>query len=453
MPYTTPGVYYEEVFIQPEVSLPTGIPGFVGFATKVIATLEKLPLEIQFPPESLKDTLSYERDHQRLIFTGLMSTITRDELLALPSNNQAFKKAVEILFKNAQSVVVLNRQEEFAEKFDVASQGSENYLKEAVTGFFDNGGSRCYVARALLSKTQPSDKDKKEALLIAIDALALLIDIDLVAIPDAMTLYQEPEAIYEVQQAAIQHCAKYGDRLAILDGCRDSQLVKEQREKIAENQIGANVALYYPWIWIQVRYSIDGSLKLVPPSGHIAGIFARSDRARGVFKAPANEEIRDAVNLEVLIDNSDQGDLNAQGINCLRAFPGRGIRVWGARTLSNDSNWRYINVRRLFIAIKRWIDLHMVWAAFEPNTPQLWVRIQRELSAYLTQLWRVGALKGETPEQAFYVKCDAEINPPESREMGNVFTEIGFAPSSPAEFIFVRITHRANTTLAKLIHV
>jgi phage tail sheath protein FI len=165
-----------------------------------------------------------------------------------------------------------------------------------------------------------------------------------------------------------------------------------------------------------------------------------------VFKAPANEEIRDAVNLEVLIDNSVQGELNTQGINCLRAFPGRGIRVWGARTLSRDSNWRYINVRRLFITIKRWIDLNMVWAAFEPNTPQLWVRIQRELSAYLTQLWRAGALKGETPEQAFYVKCDAETNPPEIREVGKVVTEIGFAPSSPAEFIFVRITHRATTT-------
>ena len=165
-----------------------------------------------------------------------------------------------------------------------------------------------------------------------------------------------------------------------------------------------------------------------------------------MFKAPANEEIRDAVNLEVLIDNSVQGELNSKGINCLRAFPGRGIRVWGARTLSSDSNWRYINVRRLSITIKRWIDLNMVWAAFEPNTPQLWVRIQRELSAYLTDLWQAGALKRETPEQAFYVKCDAETNPPENRERGQVVTEIGFAPSSPAEFIFVRITQRANTT-------
>lgn len=444
MPYTAPGVYYEEVFIQPEVSLPTGIPGFIGFATKVIATLEKLPSEIQFPLESLKDILSYDKEHQCLIFTGLMSTITRDELLKLSPNNQAFTKAVGILFENAQPVVALNRQQEFAEKFDVASQGSENYLKEAVTGFFENGGTRCYVVRALLSTTQLSNEDKKKALLTAIDALALLIDIDLVAIPDAMTLYPKPEAIYEVQQAAIQHCAKYGDRFAILDPLPDntSEEVLTQCSKIKENQTQqdlANGAFYYPWLKNAQR-------RWIPPCGHIAGIFARSDRARGVFKAPANEEIHGAVNLQVLMDNSEQGELNAQGINCLRAFPGRGIRVWGARTLSSDSNWRYINIRRLFITIKRWIDLNMVWAAFEPNTPQLWVRIQRELSAYFTQLWRSGALKGETPELAFYVKCDAETNPPENREVGKVVTEIGFAPSSPAEFIFVRITHRPNTT-------
>lgn len=443
MPYTAPGVYYEEVVIQPEVSLPTGIPGFIGFATKVTATLEKLPEEIQFALESLKDTLSYEQDHQRLIFTGIMSTNKRDELLALSPNNQAFKKAVENLFKNAQYVVALNSQQEFAEKFHVASQGSESYLKEAVTGFFENGGTRCYVVPALLSTTQPSDKDKKEALLTAINALALLIDIDLVAIPDVMTL-SDKDAIYEVQQAAIKHCAKYGDRFAILDALPEAEAesVSKQWDDIKKNQTEEelrNGALYYPWLR-------NAQGRWVPPCGHIAGIFARSDRTRGVFKAPANEEVRGAVDLQFPVDNSVQSDLNTIGINCLRAFPARGIRVWGARTLSNDPNWRYINVRRLFLTLKRWIDLNMGWAVFEPNSLQLWVRIERELSSYLTQLWRAGAFKGETPEQAFYVKCNAETNPPESREAGKVLTEIGFAPTSPAEFIVVRITQRPNTT-------
>ena len=368
-----PGVYLEEVFLQPEVILPTGIPGFVGFAT------------------------AKESEEQK------------------------------------DGVVQLYRKEELFEKLNFPE---DSYLKTAVIGFFINGGTLCYVACA------DSNRAHQEELEKAIKALAPLTDIDLVAIPDAMMLPKE--AVIDLQRSLILHCTDQGDRFALLDSYGDMTSVKDQRAKIAENQTGANAAIYYPWI--EVSSSNDGSLKLVPPCGHIAGIFARSDRARGVFKAPANEEIRDAVNLEVLIENSVQGELNSQGINCLRALPGRGLRVWGARTLSSDSNWHYINVRRLFITIKRWIDLNMVWAAFEPNTPQLWVRIQRELSTYLTQLWRAGALKGETPEQAFYVKCDAETNPPENRERGKVFTEIGFAPSSPAEFIFVRITHRANTT-------
>ncbi|MDB9327573.1 phage tail sheath subtilisin-like domain-containing protein [Nodularia spumigena CS-590/02] len=398
MPYTPPGVYLEEIFPKPEVILPSGVPGFIGFAAAK-------------KPEDKKD-----------------------------------------------GVMQLHRKQELDEKLNFPEDG---YLKASVIGFFDNGGTCCYVAFADLTI------EKQETLEKAIKALALLTDIDLMAIPDAMYLlpllpddpirkevitlvqWQEqankavPEVI-KLQRSLMQHCTDQGDRFAILDALPEkiSKSVSQQCNAIKANQNlqkPVNGALYYPWLQ-------NAQGRWVPPCGHIAGIFARSDRTRGVFKAPANEEIRDAVNLEVLIENSDQGDLNSQGINCLRAFPGRGIRVWGARTLSNDSNWRYINVRRLLIAITRWIDLNIVWAAFEPNTPQLWVRIQRELSGYLTQLWRVGALKGETPEQAFYVKCDAEINPPESREMGNVFTEIGFAPSLPAEFIFVRITHRANTT-------
>ncbi|MEH1969562.1 phage tail sheath family protein [Nostoc sp.] len=469
MPYTAPGVYLEDIFLQPEVILPTGIPGFIGFAD-AIATLQNLPQGIHFPdslPDPVKDKLDYDLDKKCLIFKGVMSTQAKNQLQTL-SSDLPFKKAVEYLWQQAQAVVVLHRQQEFIDKYDTP----DGYLTEAVIGFFENGGTLCYVVRA-----DPDNNNPQQALIEAINTLDVLTDIDLVVIPDAMSLLPklpddpmrlatdvitldewqrrakeaEPMVI-RVQQAVIQHCEKHGDRFAILDALpeKTSESVLTQCNDIKEGltpEALRNGTFYYPWLMRLTKNAQGQSLlRSVPPCGHIAGIFARSDRARGVFKAPANEEIRDAVNLEVLIENSDQGELNAQGINCLRAFPGRGIRVWGARTLSNDSSWRYINVRRLFITIKRWIDLNMVWAAFEPNTPQLWVRIQRELSGYLTQLWRVGAFKGETPELAFYVKCDAEINPPESREMGNVFTEIGFAPSSPAEFIFVRITHRANTS-------
>jgi phage tail sheath protein FI len=178
----------------------------------------------------------------------------------------------------------------------------------------------------------------------------------------------------------------------------------------------------------------------------VAGIFARSDTRVGVFKAPANEEIFGVLDLETSIDNSIQDQLNPEGVNCLRVFPGRGIRVWGARTLSRDPNWRYVSVRRLFLTLRRWIDLNMAWATFEPNALPLWVRIQRELTTYLTTLLRAGALQGTTPAQAFYVKCDAETNPPDLREAGQVVIEIGLAPLAPAEFIVVRIIQRAGTT-------
>jgi hypothetical protein len=314
-----------------------------------------------------------------------------------------------------------------------------------VNGFFENGGIRCYVVRAIPESSEP-DK-KKEALTQALRVLEPLNDLDLVAIPDAMTLHPDKEAIIEVQREALHHCAICGDRIAILDALPSlvdgepkltlKEDIKSQHKDLTNNQQKSlNGVIYFPWL-----QNTQG--RLVPPCGHVAGIIARSDRNRGVFKAPANEEIYDALDLEVSVDNSIQDELNPLGINCLRAFPGRGIRVWGARTLAgNDPNWRYVNVRRLFLTLTRWIDQNMFWATFEPNGSLLWLRIQRELSFHLETFWQAGALQGETRQQAFYVKCDEETNPPESRETGQVVTEIGLAPNAPAEFIIVRIVHR-----------
>jgi phage tail sheath protein FI len=159
--------------------------------------------------------------------------------------------------------------------------------------------------------------------------------------------------------------------------------------------------------------------------------------------------LQDAVELEFCLDDSEQGVLNPKGVNCLRVFPGRGLRVWGARTLSGESAWRYVNVRRQFLTINRWVTLNMAWAGFEPNAARLWVRIERELSARLETLWRAGALKGETREDAFYVKCDEETNPPEARDTGEAVTEVGLALAAPAEFVVVRIFHRAGAAITR----
>ncbi len=398
--YQTPGVYREEVFLKPEGALPTGVPGFVGFAD---------------------------------------SAANAGTPVNLP--------------------VALHRKEEFAGLF---GQRADSFLAEAVTGFFDNGGVRCYVVRAEPDATK---KDRETALKEGLDALTPINDLDLIAIPDAMTLTAadatpDADAVIRVQQAMFKHCQESASRFAILDTLpwakgaasaetpaqRRSNLI-QWRDRLTASQIEpVNGALYFPWLGVQ---SGGQGVKFVPPSGHVAGIYARTDAKAGVFKAPANEELLGVLSLgfslddQVDVDNALQDELNPVGINCLRAFRGRGIRVWGARTLSRDPVWRYVSVRRLFLTVSRWVDQNMAWAAFEPNEPRLWVRIQRELNTYFGKLLRDGALKGASPSEAFYVKCDLETNPSELREVGQVVTEIGLAPLVPAEFIVVRIIHRA----------
>jgi hypothetical protein len=179
---------------------------------------------------------------------------------------------------------------------------------------------------------------------------------------------------------------------------------------------------------------------LMPPSGHLAGVWARNDNTRGVHKAPANEVVRGVTNLAYTVTKSEQDTLNPIGVNCLRAFPGMGYRVWGARTLSSDPAWRYINVRRLFNYIETSLQRGTMWAVFEPNDTRLWARLRRDVTNFLTGVYRDGALFGASPSQAFYVKCDDELNPPESRDLGRVIIEIGIAPVKPAEFIIFRIS-------------
>jgi hypothetical protein len=179
---------------------------------------------------------------------------------------------------------------------------------------------------------------------------------------------------------------------------------------------------------------------MVPPSGHVAGIWARVDGSRGVHKAPANEVVLGANGLDFQVTHEEQGGLNRVGVNCIRAFPGRGIRVWGARTLSSDPEWRYVNVRRLFNYLGESIIEGTQWAVFEPNDDRLWTRLRISTYNFLMRTWRDGALFGATPDEAFFVKCDAETNPPDVIEAGQVIIEVGVSPVKPAEFVIFRIS-------------
>jgi hypothetical protein len=273
-------------------------------------------------------------------------------------------------------------------------------------------------------------------------------DVTMVCAPDLMALFQanvlSMEGVKAVQLAIIAHCEKMKDRFAILDcppGFKPQQM-KDWRMNDAgyDTKYGA---VYYPWIKVADPSGEKESI-LVPPSGYMAGIYARSDTERGVHKAPANEVIRGAMATEMLITKGEQDILNPIGVNCIRSFPGRGIRVWGARTLSSDASWRYINVRRLFNYVEKSIQMGTQWIVFEPNDADLWARIRRDISAFLGTVWASGALFGATPAQAFYVKCDEETNPPAVRDLGQVVIEIGMAPVKPAEFVIFRISQWAS---------
>jgi len=218
------------------------------------------------------------------------------------------------------------------------------------------------------------------------------------------------------------------------------QQVRETTLNTPYNSDHGQAALYYPWVKIPDPLR-RGQQMFVPPCGHIAGVYARVAVERGVHKAPANEALMGVVALERDITKGEQEILNPDGINCIRAFPGAGIRVWGARTLATVSNpsWKYVNVRRLFNYLEKSMDRGLQWVVFEPNDQDLWGRVQRNLSAFLWTEWKEGKLFGSTPAEAFYVKCDSETNPQEMVDLGRLYVEIGINPVKPAEFVIVRL--------------
>ncbi|MGW6261644.1 phage tail sheath family protein [Streptomyces sp. NPDC055085] len=271
-------------------------------------------------------------------------------------------------------------------------------------------------------------------------------EVTMLCVPDAMAAVQQGaldlDGLKAVQQAMIAHCELMNNRMAILDvpPGLNAQQVKQWREDTTGFD-SKYAAMYWPWA--RVMDPTAGRPIAVPPSGHMAGVWARNDATRGVHKAPANEALRGAVALELAITRGEHDQLNPIGVNCIRAFPGQGIRVWGARTLSSDSEWRYINVRRLFNYVEESILRGTNWVVFEPNDPKLWDSVKRTVTMFLRALWRDGALFGRTPDASFYVKCDEENNPATSRDSGILNVEIGIAPVKPAEFIVFRISQFA----------
>ncbi len=408
--YLSPGVYVEEVppSARPIAGVGTSTAGFIGVAPDGV-TMPVQPGKFQ---TNADNTPKLDASNQPIPLSHALTEVRKPILL---TNWEQFKNA----FGDFQAKVT-------GSTISDADFTAYHQFQQAVYGFFNNGGTRCWVIRVAASTdlADPSDLLSK---------LAAIDEITIIAVPGAVTQAQHT--------AILTHCFNLKDRVAILDGVAnptDLNLTPGSIAPVGRSESGSYGAVYFPWI--QVFDPIAKANLTVPPSGHIAGIYARSDANRGVFKAPANESIIGALDVDRRLSKADQDGLNPEGINAIRTFNGT-IKVWGARTRADEANseFRYISTRRFFNFLRESIDQGTQFVVFEPNSPALWQRITRSVSDFLLTQWQSGALFGETPKQAFFVKCDAETNPPNVRELGQVVTEIGVAIVKPAEFVIFRI--------------
>ncbi|QIS23534.1 phage tail sheath C-terminal domain-containing protein [Nocardia terpenica] len=331
-------------------------------------------------------------------------------------------------------------------------------LADAVYGYFANGGGPCWVVRIPVDKPGGGPLDKAELVKCFTGTSAVwpgtglaglegVGEVTMVAAPDIWSIRGvTADDVKPVQQAVVKHCAQAGNRMAILDppkATAPGDVAKYPGSLSLPTGYRSFAAVYYPWLRVPpVR---GGAEVLVPPAGAVAGVWCRTDARRGVHKAPANESLAAVAGLERMLSDTDQAELNPVGVNCLRCFPGEGIVVWGARTLSGTDDWRYVNVRRLVSHISASLEAGTAWAVFEPNDERLWASLATNVTVFLTGLWREGALKGHTAAEAFYVICDETNNPPEGRAAGRVVCDIGIAAVRPAEFVHFTLTQITTT--------
>jgi len=288
---------------------------------------------------------------------------------------------------------------------------------------------------------EEADPDDANLKATGLAALGEIEDIAIVALPDGGA-YADTSLAEAAADTLITHAELNKYRIAVVDAPRGSSMTEIRNFRGRFDSTYA--ALYHPWVEIfdPLERPAQGAPPrriLLPPSGFVTGIYARSDIERGVFKAPANEVVRGLTRFEANINTARQDVLNPEGINALRFFEGRGNRVWGARTMSSDPEWRYVNVRRFFLFLEHSIDRAMQWAVFEPNNPRLWTNIRRTVEDFLFSQWQSGALLGSKPEEAFFVTCDRTTMTQLDLDNGRLVCLVGVAPTKPAEYVIFRI--------------
>ncbi len=295
---------------------------------------------------------------------------------------------------------------------EAATEGGAANLAGAVAGFFANGGRRCYAVR---------EDDAVAVAASALEKLAAIDDVALVAAPGI--------ADAAVLSAIAAHCSEHL-RFAIFDTPEDGPA--DPPEPTAYG------AIYFPWLEVENPLAGPGGTRFVPPSGHVAGVLASVDASRGVHATPGRQAVAGAVGLRHAVGDAQASSLSAARVNSLRKI-GDEIVVWGARTLSDDPEWKYVNVRRLFIFLEHSIERSTRWVVFEPNDEPLWAKVRNAVGAFLLELWRAGALAGTTPKEAFFVRCDRTTMTQDDLDSGRLVALVGAAPLRPAEFIIFRI--------------
>jgi phage tail sheath protein FI len=331
--------------------------------------------------------------------------------------------------------------------FEGNSNPVPSYMAYAVRGFFENGGRRLYVARVYKPVSRgaaPSGSIPDAAAYqgkaspgsagTGLAALAEVPEIELVAVPGGSAL---PEGAV-IAQVLIDHAEALRYRFAVLDSPPGTGIeeIRTWRKRFDAKSAG----IYYPWLTIDDPAS--GHPISVPASGHVAGIYARVDQNRGVWKAPANEPVEGILGLESTGNRAQQEILNPEAINVIRDFGAKGNLLWGARTLSADPEWKYVNVRRYTAYLERSIDEGTQWAVFEPNDPKLWDNVRRTVEDFLYCQWKNGALQGNRPHDAFFVRCDRTTMTQGDIDNGLLICLIGAAILKPAEFVIFRISQR-----------
>ena len=333
--------------------------------------------------------------------------------------------------------------EQFMENFggmDYTRNGF--YLAHAVDLYFKNGGKNAYVVRvtgepSIENGTSNEGRSQQTAVQYrnGLRCLEMIDDINLVAMPDGTNILD--------QKALVEHCEKMRYRFAIVDSPPDPREVGDAHDVRLQSQnlvsTKGYAAIYYPWI--QVQDPKTKRIRVVPPSGAVAGIYARTDAQKGVQKAPTSELVIGALDTEVSVDQADQQDLTRIGVNIIRKFTGRGLLVWGSRTTSSDSIWKYIQIRRTVIYLEQSISKGTEWVVFEPNDEETWAETKRSVVEFLTRAWTDGMLLGAKPQEAFLVRCDRTTMTQADMDKGRLIIEVGVALTRPSEFVIFHIAH------------